>query len=53
MEHRTADIRETGFSDHVLVCTNARDSEYACCADAHGNAVSEAVTRWLHDRDVF
>lgn len=53
MQHRTEDVLEEGFSDHVLVCTNARDSEYACCADAHGQAVLEAVKDWLRQRDVF
>lgn len=53
MHHRTADIRENGFTDHVLVCTNTRDSEYACCADAYGASVYEAVKRWLRERDVF
>lgn len=53
MEHRTDDVREQGFSDHVLVCTNARDSEYACCANAHGEAVYESVKRWLRERNVF
>lgn len=53
MEHRTDEVRERGFSDHVLVCAHRRDSEYACCADAGGEAVYEAVKRWLRDRDVF
>ena len=53
MEHRTTDIRQNGFTDHVLVCTNTHDSSYACCAEAHGEAVYEAVTRWLRERDVF
>ena len=53
MQHRTADVRENGFTDHVLVCTNTRDSSYACCADAHGEAVYEAVARWLRKRGVF
>lgn len=53
MEHRTRDVRENGFSDHVLVCTNDRDSEYACCADARGEEVYEAVKAWLRERDIF
>ena len=53
MNHRTTDVREQGFSDHVLVCTNARDSEYACCADAGGQAVLARVKDWLRERDVF
>ncbi|UIO99834.1 (2Fe-2S) ferredoxin domain-containing protein [Halobaculum sp. CBA1158] len=53
MRDRTDDVYENGFTDHVLVCTNARDSEYAACADAHGEAVLEAVRTWLRDRGVF
>jgi len=53
MRERTDEVLERGFTDHVLVCTNARDSEYAACADAHGQAVYEAVAEWLRERDVF
>ena len=53
MNHRTKDVRDNGFTDHVLVCTNDRNSEYAACADAHGPAVYEAVKAWLRDRGVF
>lgn len=53
MRERTEAVLENGFSDHVLVCTNARDSEYACCADAHGEDVYDAVKAWLRDRGVF
>jgi (2Fe-2S) ferredoxin len=53
MRDRTADVRSEGFTDHVLVCTNDRDADYACCADAHGQAVHEAVKAWLRERDVF
>lgn len=53
MEDRTGDVRENGFTDHVLVCTNDRSSEYACCADAHGAEVYEAVKAWLRERGVF
>ena len=53
MNHRTADIREQGVSDHVLVCTNARGSEYPCCADASGQAVLDSVKDWLRERDVY
>jgi (2Fe-2S) ferredoxin len=53
MQGRTTDVHENGFSDHVLVCTNTRDSDYACCAEAHGPAVYDAVKSWLRDRDVF
>lgn len=53
MRSRTDDVHENGFTDHVLVCTNDRDSECSCCADAHGPAVYDAVTEWLRDRGVF
>ncbi|RDI70265.1 (2Fe-2S) ferredoxin domain-containing protein [Halopelagius longus] len=53
MRPRTEEVAEKGFSDHVLVCTNARDSEYACCAEAHGADVYDAVKSWLRERDVF
>jgi (2Fe-2S) ferredoxin len=53
MQDRTAEVCEGGFTDHVLVCTNDRDSDYACCADAGGAAVLESVKDWLRERDVF
>ncbi|WP_135366551.1 (2Fe-2S) ferredoxin domain-containing protein [Halosimplex halophilum] len=53
MRDRTDEVRERGFTDHVLVCTNDRDSEYAACAEAHGDEVYEAVAAWLRERDVF
>ncbi|NHN41674.1 (2Fe-2S) ferredoxin domain-containing protein [Halorubellus sp. JP-L1] len=53
MRDRTREIEDSGFTDHVLVCTNARDSDYAACADAHGDAVYDAVADWLRDRGVF
>lgn len=53
MQDRTADVEASGFTDHVLVCTNARDGEYAACADAHGDAVHDAVTSWLRERDAY
>ena len=53
MRPRTEDVLANGFSDHVLVCTNARDSEYACCAEAHGDEVYAAVKSWLRERGVF
>lgn len=53
MQDRTNDVHENGFSDHVLICTNDRDSEYACCAEAQGEKVYESVKSWLRDRDVF
>lgn len=53
MQDRTEDVLENGFSDHVLVCTNARESDYAACAEAHGQEVYEAVKTWLRERGVF
>jgi (2Fe-2S) ferredoxin len=53
MRDRTGDVLENGFTDHVLVCTNERGSEHACCAEAHGREVYNAVKTWLRDRDVF
>lgn len=53
MRDRGADLHENGFSDLVLVCTNERDAEYACCADAGGREVYEAVKSWLQDRGVL
>lgn len=53
MRERTSYVRENGFSDLVLVCANDRDSHYACCADAHGPAVYDAVSTWLRDRGLF
>lgn len=37
----------------VLVCTNDRDAEYACCADVGGQATLEAVKSWLRERNAF
>ncbi|MGB9964682.1 ferredoxin [Halobacterium sp. CBA1126] len=53
MRDRTDDVAANGFTDHVLVCTTARDGEHACCADAGGPAVYDAVTEWLRERGVF
>ncbi|NEU58218.1 ferredoxin [Halorussus sp. MSC15.2] len=53
MRERTEEVRVNGFTDHVLVCTHARDSEHACCGDAHGPSVFEATTAWLRERDVL
>ena len=53
MNHRTADMREQGVSDHVLVCTNTRSSEYHCYAEASGQDVLEGAKNWLRERDVY
>lgn len=41
------------LSAHVFVCTNARDSEYAACADVGGEATAAAVTSWLRERNAY
>lgn len=53
MRRRTDEVLERGFTDHVLVCTNDRDGERACCADAGGRDVLAAVKQWLRERDAF
>lgn len=53
MHSRTEDIHNNGFSDHVLVCTHARDSDLACCAGAFSDDVYDTVQSWLHERDVL
>ena len=52
MERRT-DEQTTRLAAHVFVCTNARDSEYAACAGAGGEATVDAVKSWLRERDAF
>jgi (2Fe-2S) ferredoxin len=52
MRRRTVEQRERGLT-WVLVCTNDRSSEHACCADAGGEAVLSAVRTWLRERDLF
>ncbi|WP_128904117.1 (2Fe-2S) ferredoxin domain-containing protein [Halorubrum amylolyticum] len=53
MNERSEAIRDAGFTDHVLVCTNARDSECAACAEGGASETLDAVRAWLRDRDVF
>ncbi|SEW28543.1 (2Fe-2S) ferredoxin domain-containing protein [Halobacterium jilantaiense] len=53
MQRRTSEVRASGRTDHVLVCTHARDSEHAACAGADGQAVYDAVAEWLRDRGVL
>lgn len=52
MNERTADLRDSGVTDQVLVCTNDR-AEHAACADAGGAAAFEAAVDWLRERDVL
>jgi (2Fe-2S) ferredoxin len=53
MRRRTADVLDRGFTHIVLVCTHDAGGEYACCADAEGEAVFEAVVRWLRERQLL
>lgn len=53
MNERTSEVVEEGFTDVVLVCTNDRDSDYPCCANAGGDEVATAVREWLRERDTF
>ena len=50
---RETDRQTTRLAAHVFVCTNERDSEHACCADAGGEETTAAVTSWLRERDAF
>ncbi len=50
---RQTEKQTTRLAAHVFVCTNARDSEYAACADAGADETVEAVKSWLRDRDAF
>ena len=52
MKRRTSEHRDR-LDAHVFVCNNARDSEYACCADAGAEAVTVAVKEWLRERGAF
>lgn len=52
MRRRTAEQRDRNLT-WVLVCTNDRSSDHACCADAGGGAVLSAVKSWLRERDLF
>ncbi|WP_050032939.1 (2Fe-2S) ferredoxin domain-containing protein [Halorubrum halophilum] len=53
MNERSEAIWDAGFTDHVLVCTNARDSEHAACAEGDASETLDAVRAWLRERDVF
>jgi len=52
MNDRTAEQRER-LDAHIFVCTNDRNSDHACCADAGGAEVETAVKDWLRERDLF
>lgn len=52
MKHRTAEHTDR-LDAHVFVCTQRRDSEHACCADAGGEATLAEIKQWLRDRDAF
>lgn len=53
MNKRTNEIIEEGCTDLVLVCTNNRNSEYACCANVDGDEVAVAVREWLRERNAY
>ncbi|SEH17988.1 hypothetical protein SAMN04487967_3514 [Natronorubrum sediminis] len=50
---RQTDRQRDRLAAQVFVCTNARDSEYACCADVGGQETLEAVKSWLRERNAF
>lgn len=37
----------------VLVCTNDRDTDYACCGDVGAEETLAAVKSWLRERGAF
>lgn len=53
MNERTDDVLAEGFTDLVVVCTNDRDADCACCGGVGGEEVAAAVREWLRDRDAF
>ncbi|XGI84478.1 ferredoxin [Halorutilales archaeon Cl-col2-1] len=53
MRKRTQEVVDEGFTDHVLVCTNSRDSNYASCSEVGGEEVYDEVVDWLKQRGVF
>lgn len=53
MKRRTDAVDESGITDLVVVCTNDRDGDAACCGAAGGEAVIDAVRGWLRDRGVL
>lgn len=52
MRRRTDAQRDRDLT-WILVCTNARDGEYAACAEVGGDAVVDAATEWLRDEGLF
>ncbi|UHQ95397.1 (2Fe-2S) ferredoxin domain-containing protein [Haloterrigena alkaliphila] len=52
MKRRTDEQRDR-LAAQVFVCTNERDSDYACCADVGGRETLEAVKSWLRERNAF
>jgi len=53
MNERTDEVLAEGFTDLVVVCTNDRDADCACCGGVGGEEVAAAVREWLRDRDAF
>lgn len=52
MQRRT-DRQRDRLAAQVFVCTNDRDTDHACCADAGGAETVAAVKSWLRDRNAF
>jgi len=50
---RRTDEQTSRLAAHVFVCVTDRDGEYACCADAGGEATADAVRAWLRERNAF
>lgn len=53
MQDRSADIQESGFTDHHLVGMNERNSNYGACAGVHASAVYEPDEPWSRVRGLF
>ncbi|ARS88957.1 (2Fe-2S) ferredoxin domain-containing protein [Natrarchaeobaculum aegyptiacum] len=52
MKDRTDQQRER-LEAFVFVCTNERDSEYACCGDVGADETLAAIKDWLRERNAF
>ncbi|THE62750.1 (2Fe-2S) ferredoxin domain-containing protein [Salinadaptatus halalkaliphilus] len=51
--NRRTDAQRDRLAAHVFVCTNDRDSDYACCGDVGAEATVDAVKDWLRARNAF
>ncbi len=52
MKRRTAEQHER-LEQFIFVCTNDRDSEYACCDAVGATETLEAIKSWLRERNAF